>query len=130
MSNSTLKSSSFDEFLIAINDRDMAGYYVVPKPDVAARLTREIEQKTGLKSRNMAGESVTEVRRWVSAQPGHFITQTRIAVDGMCALLMRDGAKNFEVTFHNTQDSLNWGDKVLLAIRYDRANTAPTATAP
>jgi hypothetical protein len=98
------------------------GSYVVPKPDVTERLSREIAQKTGLKSRNMVGESGMETfQRWVIAQPGQFITQTRIAVDGVCALLTREGAKSFEVTFHNKQDDLNCGDKVLLAVRYDRA---------
>ncbi len=121
MSNSSTPNPSFDEFLVVINARDLSGSYIVPKPDVAARLIQEIEQKTGLKSRNMASENAIEIRQWVSAQPGQFITQTRIAVDGVCALLARECAKSFEVTFHNTQDSLNWGDRVLLAVRYNRA---------
>ncbi len=70
----------------------------------------------------MAGESGVETAQlWVSAQPGQFITQTRVAVDGVCTLLRQNAARSFEITFHNTQDSLNWGDRVLLAVRYDRA---------
>lgn len=122
MSTQSPQSPSLDEFLVVVNGRDLDGTFIVPKPDVAARLTQEIEQRTGLKSRNMAGESGVETsQHWVSAQPGQFITQTRAAVDAVSTLLRQNAARSFEVTFHNTEDKLNWGDRVLLAVRYDNA---------
>jgi hypothetical protein len=121
MSNSIPDNVSLDEFLVTVNARDQLRFYVVPKLDVAERLAREIEKKTGVKSRNLSGGSFVESRQWVSAQPGQFVTQTRIAFDGMCALLSREKAKSFELAFHNIQDNQNWGDRVLFAVRYDRA---------
>src|ERR1035441_9860027 len=121
MNNQAPQNLSLDEFLVAVNARDVDGNYVIPKPDVAERLTLEIERSTQLKSRNMAGEIGVETeQRWVSALPGQFITGTRVAVDGICTLLRQNAAKTFEITFHNTKDHLNWGDRVLLLVRYVR----------
>lgn len=122
MSDLTLQNLRLDEFLVIINARDVDGAYVVPKPDVADKLAREIEEKTGLRSRNLASErSVETFKHWINAQPGRFITETRIAIDGVCALLKEKAAKSFEIEFRNTKDQLNWGDRVLLAVRYECA---------
>jgi hypothetical protein len=123
MSTQLPQNQPLDEFLVTVNARDLQGDFVVPKDDVRERLTLEIEGKTGIRSSNLTDERAGETfQRWVSAKPGEFITQTRIAVDGICALLTRNGAKSFEIAFHNTKlDPNEWGEKVLLAIRYTRA---------
>lgn len=110
---------SLDEFLVTVNARDVVQSFIAPGPDVAQRITREIEAKTGIKSNNLSTQPVIEVRKWVSARPGQFITEARIAFDSMCALLEHQNAQCFQVAFHNTQDHLNyWGDRILFAIRY------------
>ena len=97
---------------------------MVPKDDVAERLTQEIAQRAHIQSRNMAGENSVELpQHWVSAKPGDFATQTLKAMDDICTLLRQNAAKSFEIVFRNTKHSPNeWGDRVLLAVRYDRAD--------
>lgn len=122
MSDSTLQNLRLDEFLVVINDRDLEGAYIIPKPDVAVRLTKEIEARTGIKSCNLAGEeNVKEFKQWVSAQPGRFIVEAHLAVDAVGLFLKRNEATSFEMIFHNLRDEQNWGDRVLLAIRYEGA---------
>lgn len=119
MSNTTFQSLPLDEFLLAVSGRDLERTFVVPKPDVAARLTREIEEKTGLKSRNMAGESgVESSEHWVSALPGPFVADTRLALAGVCTRLEQAAANGFDLAFHNTEGGVNWGDRVLIGVRW------------
>lgn len=123
MSTTSPQSSSLDALLVAVTARDLQGLFVVPNVDVAERLVQEIGQRTGIKSRNLTGESGLQTsEHWISAAREDFATQTRRAVDDTCTVLRQNGAKTFEVAFHNTKQPLNeWGDKVLFVIRYDRA---------
>jgi len=120
MSESIPDNISFDEFLVTVNARDIKDGNIVPEPDVAARLTQEIEKRTGLTSANLSGQKVFEEKGWISATPGQFVMETQVALATVCRLLAQQKAKSFDVAFHNRQDHLNWGDKVLFAVRYDR----------
>lgn len=114
-----MQNLGLDEFLVVINARDVEGFYIVPKPDVATRLASEVEKRTGCKSRNLAGANgMKTYEHWISAAPGPFITETRIAIDGVCKFLTQKAAKDFEMVFHNIKDQRNWGDRVFLAVRY------------
>ena len=131
MNNQRLQNQSLDVFLVSVNARDLVGNYIVPKPDVAVRLTVEIERITHVEGRNLAGETgVEKAEKWVSALPGRFITETQLAVNGICVLLRQKAAKTFEIAFHNTTDQRNlWGDQVLLAVRYEEGRS-PVAVEP
>lgn len=120
MSTQSPQSLSLGEFLVAVAARDLQGSFVVPKDDVVEKLSHEIGQRTGIKSRNLAGASgFRSARYWVSAVPGDFAMQTRRAVDDTCSLLRQNAARTFQIAFHNTKQHPNeWGDKVLFAIRY------------
>jgi hypothetical protein len=120
--NRPSRNLPLDEFLVVINACDLEGDWVVPKDDVREKLAQEVEQRTGIKSSNLAGasdKSIEALRRWISARPDEFVTQTRTAVDGLCALLIKKKATTFEIAFHNTKLPPNeLGHEVLLAIRY------------
>jgi hypothetical protein len=113
----------FTELLDRALCRDKSGDFVVPAPDVKAKLTAEIEKKTGIKARNLPGNlGMCELRRWVSAEPKKFINQTLDVLSDISILLEHQGAEAFEIAFHNTKDISNrWGDKILFAVRYCRA---------
>lgn len=125
MNDRPSQNLTLDEFLVAINACDLEGNYVVPKDGVCEKLAHEIEQRTGIKSSNLAGEDgrgMEHYKTWISAKPGEFITRTRLAVEEICVRLTVRRAKTFDIAFHNTRQRPNeWGDKVLLAVRYECA---------
>lgn len=119
MDTQDYQNCSLDEFLIVVNSRDRQGAYIIPRPDVAARLSREIELRTGLTGSQMPNRDTRESRNWISAAPGEFIVATRLLVENLSAWLGAEGAARFELAFHNTQDDTNSGDRILAAIRYE-----------
>lgn len=108
------------EYLRAVAVYDMKDNNVYPTDAVCEKLARELERKTGVGQKNLAGISKLEKREyWISAQPTEFAVQTQKKFEEIC-LLIGNTAKNFDMVFHNIKQPLNeWGDKVLLAIRYE-----------
>jgi hypothetical protein len=122
MSTRPAQHLPLDEFLAVVSSVDLHGSFIIPESDVAERLTSEVERKTEIKGSNLADEIGTkELTYWVSAKPEEFITQTDLALDGICQRLRCDAAGTFEITFHNTKQGPNmWGDRIWLGLRYTR----------
>ena len=98
--------------------RDIQGRYIRPQSDVQARITKEIQQRTGCSHAMLSTEAKELQRLRVSAKPEKFVGDTLNAIETICTALMRERATKFEMRFANPDEDPHWwGDQILVAVR-------------
>ena len=109
-----------NEFLRVVAVCDLKDNNVYPSDDVGQKIACELEHKTGISQKNLAGlNNLEKCQYWISAQPNDFVVQTQTKFAEIC-FLISNRARSFDMVFHNTKQNPNeWGDKVLLTIRYE-----------